>query len=276
MPSHRGRLLLVLLAAALCAAATSGCGETAGRAASPATSSQVTTVPPSASPATQPATAPAAPPAASRPPSGPPAIVVPRGWHLLVALRGPIALRSRPGGRVLARLARTTAFRSPTVLPVLRRRAGWYAVLSSALPNGRVGWVSARAALEPYITDYRIDVSLRRRRVVVREGNGVVASFPVAVGAPGTPTPTGSFAVTDKLLTSDPGGPYGCCILALSGHQLHTPQGWGGGDRIAIHATDAPSSIGQAASLGCLRAPTWAMRRIVRLVPLGTVVTIRA
>jgi lipoprotein-anchoring transpeptidase ErfK/SrfK len=201
---------------------------------------------------------------------------VPRGWRLVVALRRRTALRARPGGRVLAQLDPTTAFGSPTVLPVLRKRGRWYAVLSPALPNGRAGWVSARAPLRQLVTDYRVDVSLRRRQVVVRRARRVVARFPVAVGAPATPTPTGRFAITDKLLTHDPSSPYGCCILALSAHQPHTPQGWGGGDRIAIHTTNAPGTIGSAASFGCLRAPQYVMRRLVRIVPLGTVVTIRA
>ena len=38
----------------------------------------------------------------------------------------------------------------------------------------------------------------------------------MAIGTPGAPTPTGRFAVTDRLVTNDPAGPYGCCILALS------------------------------------------------------------
>jgi lipoprotein-anchoring transpeptidase ErfK/SrfK len=82
--------------------------------------------------------------------------------------------------------------------------------------------------------------------------------------------------VTDKLLTTDPGSVYGCCILALSARQPHTPQGWGGGDRVAIHATNLPETIGTAASLGCLRAPAEEARRLVHTVPLGTIVTIRA
>jgi lipoprotein-anchoring transpeptidase ErfK/SrfK len=110
----------------------------------------------------------------------------------------------------------------------------------------------------------------------VRDGEHVVARFPVAVGGSATPTPTGRFAVTDKLLTGNTASPYGCCIIALSARQTRTPQGWGGGDRVAIHTTDKPGTIGSAASLGCLRAPEDAMRRILRAVPLGTVVTIRA
>jgi lipoprotein-anchoring transpeptidase ErfK/SrfK len=104
----------------------------------------------------------------------------------------------------------------------------------------------------------------------------VLTRFPVAIGRPSNPTPPGRYAVTDKLRTEDPASPYGCCILALTGHQLNTPQDWGGGDRLAIHATDKPGSIGSAASLGCLRAPEVTMRRLVGLVPLGTIVTISA
>jgi lipoprotein-anchoring transpeptidase ErfK/SrfK len=102
-----------------------------------------------------------------------------------------------------------------------------------------------------------------------------VRRVPVAVGRPGTPTPRGRYGVTDKLTTGEDDGPYGCCVLALTGHQPHVPQGWGGGDRLAVHATPAPQTIGQAASLGCLRTTNAVMRRLVRQVPLGTVLTIR-
>lgn len=195
--------------------------------------------------------------------------------RLVVHLTRATALRVRPGGPVLARIPPRTQFGSPSVLPVLRRSGAWLAVLSSALPNGRVGWISAGAALESHRIAYRVDASLRSREVVVRRGGRVVERFPVAIGGPGTPTPHGRFAVTDKLKTADASSPYGCCILALNGHQPRTPQGWGGGNRLAIHATNLPQTIGAAASLGCLRAPTDAIRRVVDTVPLGTIVTIR-
>ncbi|MGB2711102.1 MAG: L,D-transpeptidase [Conexibacter sp.] len=196
--------------------------------------------------------------------------------QLTVHITHPIPLRTRPGGRVVARLARKTAFDSATVLPVVRRRGPWYAVISDALPNNRIGWISVHAGVETYRTPYRIVVSLRRRELVARRDGRIVQRFPVAIGGPSTPTPTGRFAVTDKLLTGDAASPYGCCILALSAHQPHTPQGWGGGDRVAIHATNLPETIGTAASLGCLRGSEEAVRRIVQTVPLGTVVTIKA
>jgi len=199
----------------------------------------------------------------------------PRG-QLTVHVTRPVRLHARPGGRVAGRLTPRTAFGSATIVPVVRIRGAWLGVVTAALPNGRLGWIPASAALVAYRSRYRVDVSLRHRRVVVRRGDRVVLRFPVAVGSPGTPTPTGRFAVTDKLFTNDPGSPYGCCILALSAQQPHTPQGWGGGDRVAIHATNLPETIGTAASLGCMRGPADEVRRAVRLVPLGTIVRIRA
>ncbi len=177
---------------------------------------------------------------------------------------------------MIGRLTPRTEFASPTVLPVVAIRGGWLGVLSTQLPNGRVGWISARVRYESHRNSWQIDVSLRGRRVTVRRDGRVVQRFPVAIGSESTPTPTGRFAVTDKLLTQSTTSPYGCCILALSGHQTATPQGWGGGDRIAIHATNLPETIGTRASLGCLRAPSEAIRRAIDTVPIGTLVTIRA
>ena len=67
---------------------------------------------------------------------------------------------------------------------------------------------------------------------------------------------------------------YGCCVLALSGHQDNLPAGWIGGNRIAIHGT--PGSVGGAESHGCLRASDPDMIALFARVPLGAPVFIRA
>lgn len=196
--------------------------------------------------------------------------------QVVVHLKRSTPLRARPNGRVIAQLGTKTSFDSPTVLAVVRRQGDWYGVITPEVPNGRVGWISTRAPIELYENHFRVDVSLSGREIVVHRKRRVVARFPVAIGRASSPTPVGRFAVTDKLITQGGASPYGCCILAISAHQRLTPQGWGGGDRVAIHATDHPDTIGSAVSLGCLRAPEDVMRRMVRLVPLGTLVTIRA
>jgi lipoprotein-anchoring transpeptidase ErfK/SrfK len=98
----------------------------------------------------------------------------------------------------------------------------------------------------------------------------------VGVGRPTSPTPTGRFALTDKLSGSRYGSYYGCCILALSAHQPNLPPGWTGGDRIAIHGTNAPWTIGTASSAGCPHARDADLRVLMRRVPLGAPVFIRS
>ncbi|MEA2457341.1 MAG: hypothetical protein QOC95_313 [Thermoleophilaceae bacterium] len=70
------------------------------------------------------------------------------------------------------------------------------------------------------------------------------------------------------------GGAYGCCVLALSGHQRHLPGGWTGGDRLAIHAT-APGRDPRSGSAGCVVGTDSEIAWLTRRVPLGTLVTVR-
>jgi lipoprotein-anchoring transpeptidase ErfK/SrfK len=117
---------------------------------------------------------------------------------------------------------------------------------------------------------WELKVSLRARRLTVLEDGKVRARYTVAIGRPDAPTPTGRFAVTDRLLTGNPAGPYGCCILALSAHSPHAIQGWTGGDRIAIHSTPDLASIGEAESHGCVRVTLPEGRWLLSHIPLGT------
>lgn len=213
---------------------------------------------------------------AAQPQARPQAKVRTPPGRLTVQVTRRVRLRSAPGGPVIGGVLPRTEFRSATILPVVRERDGWLGVISKELPNGQIGWIAANTGLVGYRTRWSVVASLSRREVVVRYAGRVRERFPVAIGSSSTPTPTGRFAVTDKLLTEDLSSPYGCCILALSANQPLTPQGWGGGDRVAIHATNLPETIGTAASLGCLRGPADVVRRLVHTVPLGTVVTIRA
>ena len=193
----------------------------------------------------------------------------PHGRWLTATPRRAVALRERPGGRKLARLGTRTEFGSRRVLGVVRRRGGWLAVLAPELPNGRVGWIPAAAATLG-ATDLALHVDVSARRLELRAGRRVLRRMPVAVGRPGNDTPLGRYAVTDRLRTGRADSPYGCCAIALTGHQTNLPPGWPGGDRLAIHGTPQTGSIGRAASLGCLRAPTSGLRVLMRRVAPGT------
>jgi lipoprotein-anchoring transpeptidase ErfK/SrfK len=207
---------------------------------------------------------------APTPPPDPGAVIV------RPAAASTIIVRSRPRGPVVARLVGRTGFGSPTTLAVASQRGRWLGVVTTHVPNGRLGWVDPRESrVRTSTTRVRVVVDLSARRLVVRRGGEVVRRMTVAIGRAGSPTPVGRFAVTDKLPGSRYGSYYGCCILALSAHQPNLPPGWTGGDRIAVHGTDDPSSIGGAVSAGCPRASAEDMRFLMRVVLLGAPVAVR-
>jgi hypothetical protein len=219
-----------------------------------------------------------------RPPSRPPAGAEPgelppgRG-HLLARVRESVLVHDRPNGRPVARLRRKTPFGEPRTLGVVavRDEKRWLGVHSPILGNERVGWVeNDPGALVLSRTRVSLHVALSQTRIRVRRGGRTVRTIPIAIGAAGTTTPPGRFQVTDKMPASRfPKGPYGCCIIALSARQPNLPPGWPGGDRIAIHGTTRPETIGQAASNGCLRASDEDLRVLMRDVPVGAPVFIR-
>jgi lipoprotein-anchoring transpeptidase ErfK/SrfK len=185
-------------------------------------------------------------------------------------------LHDRPGGRAVVRLGATTEFGSARRLGVVSRRGRWLGVSTAALPNGTLGWIDGRSpAVAVERTRWSLVADVSRRQVVLRRDGRAVRRLSVAVGRPGSPTPTGRFAITDKLDGSRYGPYYGCCVLALSATQPNTPPGWTGGNRMAIHGTDDQGSIGTAASAGCLRAADADLRFLMESVPAGTPVVVR-
>ena len=198
--------------------------------------------------------------------------------HLIAQVRPgrAVALYDRPFGRVVSRVPSTTRFGSRRAFGVVTTSRGrWLAVTEAGLANNRVVWVDARAGALRYTrTRYRLDVDLSSRTLVVRRDGVAVRRLRIGVGRLESPTPTGRFAVTDKLAGSNFSAVYGCCILALSAVQPNLPAGWSGGDRIAIHGT-LSSDFGQAVSAGCMHARDSDLRYLMRLLPLGTPVVIR-
>lgn len=197
-----------------------------------------------------------------------------RGQPIAVLKRA-TALRATPAGRRITKVKLKTEFGTPTVLAAIAEKGNWLKVMATQLPNGRTAWIPTSAARQILSSPYRVTADLSRRTVTVRQGDRVVRRFPVAIGKPATPTPTGRYAVTDKLDFVGGSSAYGCCALALTGHQPHIEPGWRGGDRLAIHGTSSPGSIGLAASFGCLRAREQDVRWIVHRVYLGSIVRIR-
>jgi serine protease len=222
----------------------------------------------------------AQPPAPSASPNAPPAHAASLGRlkpNLIVRVHAPVDLRSRPGGPVVAHVLATTAFGSPETLSVTGEAGSWLEVTSELLRSGRPAWVDGGApGISITRTELSILVRVHARTLELRAGGRTLRRFTIGVGAPASPTPVGRFAVTDKLRGARYGPAYGCCIIALTGHQLSLPPGWRGGDRIAIHGTNSPSTIGRARSAGCLHARDGDLRYLMARIPLGTPVVIRS
>jgi len=197
-----------------------------------------------------------------------------RGYAARVPPNTTVALRANPGGRVLARIRARTEFGSPQTLAVAFRRGDWIAVRSPALRNRQVGWVPADT-VRLLRRSVRIEIDLSEHTLTLIERGVIYRRDAVAIGSAETPTPPGAFYVTDKLPGADFGAYYGCCILALSGRQPELPEGWSGGDRLAIHGTPTPD-YGKAVTNGCLHLPGEVLQVLMRDVPLGTPVHIRA
>jgi lipoprotein-anchoring transpeptidase ErfK/SrfK len=198
----------------------------------------------------------------------------PRG-HLLAFAGTALAYSNAPGGPSAGQIGATTEFGSQQVLSVAARRGAWLGVVTSALPNGQLAWIK-RDGVTLRRTRWSLRADLSEHTLTLLRYGHAVRRINVAIGRVGSETPTGRFAVTDKIAGSSYGPYYGCCILALNGHQPNLPAGWTGGSRIAIHGTDSPSTIGTAASAGCLRAADADLRVLMERVPVGTPVFISA
>lgn len=209
-------------------------------------------------------------------PAGLPARPEPGAMHTIALVRATVALHAAPDGRVVAWAPAQTEFGSERTLWVAARRGPWLGVIATELGNGRLAWVREDdPALTLRRTAYSLHADLSERRLELRKAGRTVLRGTVGIGAPGSETPTGRFAVTDKLSGPSYSASYGCCILALTGHQPNLPAGWRGGNRLAIHGTNSTATIGDAGSAGCLRAADADMRALMQRVPLGTPVFVR-
>ncbi len=199
----------------------------------------------------------------------------------LLAAR-PLTARSRPrsAAPAVATFPQHRDHGLRTVLLAVERivgrdcRARWYRARLPQRPNGRTAWVRAADVVERAVAT-RVRVELSRRRLHVHVRGRRVLTVPVAIGAAPTPTPTGSYYIDRRFRLRDAGGPYGPAILAIAAYS-EAPQGWARDNPIAIHGTNAPASVGRAASHGCLRVTNGVALRLLGLLPAGTPVDIAA
>lgn len=125
------------------------------------------------------------------------------------------------------------------------------------------------------LTGDRIIVSIPDRKLVLMNGDQLMKIYDVAVGKASTPSPEGEFRIVNripnpawytvgKVVAPGKGNPLGTRWMGLSA------KGYG------IHGTNAPKSIGKAASHGCIRMRAADLEELFELVSVGVVVEIHA
>ena len=151
-------------------------------------------------------------------------------------------------------------------------RAMWMA--AALMAGAMIGRADAADTANEAIVR-RLVVSIPDRKLVVIENNEVVEVFTVAVGAPNSPSPTGTFTIVNrvvnptyyhpgKVIAPGPQNPIGTRWIGLN------QKGYG------IHGTDQPSSIGYAKSHGCIRLRNADVERLFERVRSGDVVELHA
>ena len=130
----------------------------------------------------------------------------------------------------------------------------------------------------PARAEKSIEISLRERYLTLFDNGKVVERFPVAIGAPESPTPPGSYAITrmedapvyhkgGKVIAPGPKNPVGVRYMAY--FQL-------GSGEYAIHGTAWPNwvKLRSAVSLGCIRMLNKDVVTLFQQVDVGTPVVV--
>lgn len=182
-----------------------------------------------------------------------------------------LAVYSAPDGDVTQTLSNPQASGAPLVLLVTDRRGPWLQVQLAQRPNGSTGWIRADAVTLQTLA-YSLTVSTEQRTLTLLRYHEPIKTFSVATGTGGTPTPHGSFYITELLSPTNTGyGPYAFGLSAFS--DALTSFG-GGPGQIGLHGTDDAKSIGTSASHGCIRLLNADITELAQLLPLGTPITI--
>lgn len=185
-------------------------------------------------------------------------------------------IRDNPdsGARRVAKLRTRTYHGSPEVVVVLSRNdAGWSFVRYPGI-GSRVGWVPNKRLDTIKAVRTHLLIDRKGTRLTLSDGGRRVVSARVGVGASGSPTPAGRFYVREVLQTPNANGSYGPFAFGLSAFSRHRTS-WAGGGQVGLHGTNQPGLIPGRISNGCVRIRNRDVRRLVRLMPVGTPIEIR-
>lgn len=191
----------------------------------------------------------------------------------------PIRYAPRRSSRAFARLRFLTEDGEPEVYVVLRSRVdsderSWLKIRVPMRPNGRIGWVPREALGPLYLVRTRLVIDRGTLRAALFRRGRRIWGAPVGVGKPATPTPAGRFYIRERLRGLGDGDVYGPWAFGTSAYSPGLSD-WPGGGVVGIHGTNQPELIPGRPSHGCVRVRNGPIRRLARLMPIGTPVRIR-
>ena len=148
----------------------------------------------------------------------------------------------------------------------------WLHIRVPKRPNGRTGWVleSSLGRLHTVRTQLVIDRQ-DLRASLFRRGKRIWSAR-VGLGKSSTPTPRGNFWIRERLRGLGDGTAYGPWAFGTSAYSNLSD--WPGGGVIGIHGTNQPRLIPGRPSHGCVRVRNDKIRKLARLMPVGTPVRI--
>ncbi len=177
----------------------------------------------------------------------------------------------------MGRLSRRTYYGLPDPVLVLEthrtQRRAWARVRYSGLGR-RTGWVPTDALTRPRLVRTRLVIDRGSSRVRLFRSGRLVFGARAGVGAVSSPTPGGRFFVRERLRPSRPDTIYGPLAFGFSTYSRYRTD-WPGGGQVGLHGTNQPELIPGRISNGCIRLRNGEVRRLGRLMPVGTPVLIR-
>jgi hypothetical protein len=149
----------------------------------------------------------------------------------------------------------------------------WVRVRLPQRPNGVTGWVRRSALGAFHLVHTWLVVDRRALRVTLYDRGKVRFRAPVGVGAPGTPTPAGSFWVRERFRVHGH-SLYGTRAIGTAAYS-NTLTDWPGGGVIGLHGTSEPGLIPGRPSHGCIRLKNRDIERLYELARVGTPLLIK-
>jgi lipoprotein-anchoring transpeptidase ErfK/SrfK len=207
------------------------------------------------------------PPVSVAPTSTPP----PSVGTAATAIGPSVDVYAEAGGAVVSTLSNPQPSGAPLTLLVATSKKGWLQVSLPQRPNGSTGWIRADAVTLNRL-EYRLVASTENNTLTLYRNADLVSTFTAATGTGGTPTPHGSFYLTELLAPTNSG--YGPYAFGLSAYSDVLSSFGGGPGQIGLHGTDDAASIGRSASHGCIRLSNADITTLAKLLPLGTPITI--